>query len=166
MFPWHFSFFLFYTNHSLFLYSSSLALPSLLSSQVIPSSVATFALFNGPSRNLVRLGVLCLLSIMGEESHEISNSVLGWKKQGPWHSKLGSTFEFCSLKPSSFWPKGMWGGLHEVDAVKLPLVACKSVVESWWQWALQWKQGEVCMLSDPSIAMNQTQSKTLELITT
>lgn len=98
MFPLYFLSFL--TNHSLFLYSSSLALPSLLSSQVILSSVAMFALPNRPSRNVVRLGLLCLYLIMGEESREFSNAVLGWKQQGPWHSKLGSTFESCSLKLS------------------------------------------------------------------
>lgn len=53
MFQLHFSLFLLLTNHSLFLYFSFLALPSLLSSPVILSSAAMFALSNGPSRNVV-----------------------------------------------------------------------------------------------------------------
>lgn len=165
MFPWHFSLFLFLTNHSLFLYSSSLAVLSLLSSQVILSSVATFALSNGPSKNVVRLGLLSPLNHGRRISQNLKCLAGNNRDHGiqNWAVPLSPAL-WSSL--TSFWPNGMWGGLHEMDAVKLTLLACRSVGESWWQWALLWKQREVCMLSDPSVAMNQTQSKTLESITT
>lgn len=105
----------------------------------------------------------------GEESREFSNAMLRWKQQGPWRLKLGSTFKSCSLKlPRPVGPMGQEGGrFAQGRCIKADtLVICEFVGEGWWQRALLWKQGEVCMLSDPSVAMIQIQSKTSELITT
>lgn len=105
---------------------------------------------------------------MREEFHQLSNAMLHWKQQGPWHLKLGSNFESCSLQlPHPFGPMGYGGVLHGSDALKVtPLPLVNLLGRAGGNKPLLWKQGEACRLSDPSVAMIEIQSKTSELITT
>ena len=124
MFPLHFSLFLFLTNHSSFLYSSSLALPSHLSSPIILSSAAMFALSNGPSRSVVWPDLLLSPFFHGGRISWVLKCHASLEATGTMAFKAGQHFwVLFSEAPTSFWPNGMWGkmggGLLSADALKL-----------------------------------------------